>query len=134
MEIENYYNNSRGGWVYMGKGIGNPMVIIDRESTQGGGNYFSLNAVKAYYAGVKGHLPGDIAYHLRISQSNYGRPRNHTVPRLQAADLIPQLSWGIHLEKMLNKSFIAHANVAGDDGERTPNTFGLQMGLKYLFP
>ncbi len=134
MEIENYYNNSRGGWVYMGKGIGNPMVIIDRESTQGGGNYFSLNAVKAYYAGVKGHLPGDIAYHLRISQSNYGRPRNHTAPRLQAADLIPQLSWGIHLEKMLNKSFIAHANVAGDDGERTPNTFGLQMGLKYLFP
>ncbi len=133
VEIENYYNNTRGGWVYMGKGIGNPMVIIDRESSQGGGNYFTLNAVKAYFAGIKGVLPSNIAYQLRVSQSNYSSPRNHTKPRLIASDFIPQLSWGLNLEKMLNRNFVAHANISGDQGERTPNTLGLQLGLKYLF-
>lgn len=138
VEVENYYNNSRGGWQYMGKGIGSPLVIIDRESRQGnainGGYYFSMNAVKSYYAGVKGILPGEIAYHLRLSQSYYAYPRNHLKPRLQASDFIPQLSWGLSLEKSISNSFTAHANVAGDQGERTNNTLGIQLGIKYSLP
>jgi hypothetical protein len=134
VEIENYYNNSRGGWQYMGKGIGSPLIIIDRESSQGGGNRFTLNAVKSYYAGIKGILPGDIAYHLRLSQSYYASPRNHIRPRLKGDDFIPQLAWGIQLEKTFSASFAAHANIAGDQGERSPNTFGTQIGIKYRLP
>ncbi len=134
IEIENYYNNSRGGWQYMGKGIGSPLIIIDRESSQGGGNYFSLNAVKSYYAGIKGVLPGEIAYHVRLSQSYFASPRNHLRPRLQAADYISQLSWGIQVEKNISTAFSAHANIAGDQGERTQNTLGAQIGIKYRFP
>lgn len=131
-EIENYYNNSRGGWIYMQKGIGNPMVIIDRESSQGGGSYFSFNAVKAYYMGIKGILPGDFRYHVRVSQSNHSTPRNHLKPRLQSSDFLPQLSWGLNLEKSINSKFMAHANIAGDQGQRINNTIGVQLGLKYI--
>ncbi len=134
VEIENYYNNTRGGWQYMGKGIGSPLIIIDRESSQGGGNYFTLNAVKSYYAGIKGVLPGDVNYHLRFSQSYYAAPRNHLKPRLQADDFIPQLAWGINLEKTISSSFTAHANIAGDQGERSPNTLGGLVGIKYRLP
>jgi hypothetical protein len=134
VEIENYYNNTRGGWQYMGKGIGSPLVIIDRESSQGGGNYFSLNAVKSYYAGIKGVLPGDIFYHLRLSQSYYSYPRNHLKPRLQSADFIPQLAWGLNLEKTISSSFAANINFAGDHGERSPNTLGGLVGIKYRLP
>jgi len=133
-EIENYYNNTRGSWQYMGKGIGSPLIIIDRESSQGGGNSFSLNAVKSYYVGIKGVLPGEFAYHLRISQSYFASPRNHLLPRLQASDYISQLSWGINVEKNISTALSAHANIAGDQGERTPNTLGAQIGIKYRFP
>lgn len=57
IEIENYYNNTRGPWHYYGKGLGNPLIPIDRESTVGGTGFnFSTNAIKAIYIGLAGNL------------------------------------------------------------------------------
>ncbi len=133
-EIENYFNNTRGGWQYLGKGIGTPLIIIDRESIQGGGNTFYMNAVKSYYVGIKGELPHLINYHIRIVQSYYSYSTNKTRTRLEDKDFIPQFSWGINLEKTISPTFTAHANISGDEGARTMNTIGAQFGIKYRLP
>ncbi|CAM3853974.1 capsule assembly Wzi family protein [Aquirufa aurantiipilula] len=131
IEIESYFYNGRGGWQYWGKGIGTPLIIIDRESQQGGGYNFTLNAVKSFYLGLSGSITKTLSWQSRISSSYYASPRNHLLPRLSESDFISQFSGMISFQKTLNEKCSLNLQFGYDEGRRVKNTLGGSLGIKY---
>lgn len=130
-EIESYFNNGRGSWQYGGKGIGTPLVIIDKESQQGGGYSFTLNAVKSFYLGLSGSITETLFWQSRISSSSYASPRSNSAPRLSANDFISQFSGMISLQKIMNEKCSINLQMGYDEGNRVKNTLGASLGIKY---
>lgn len=124
-EIEGYFNNGgRGGGVnYLGKGIGTPLVIIDSESVNGGGLQYTYNANKAIYMSVRGTLPSDISWMLRVSQTQHGR--------IGSDMTLSQFSGALTLQKNVTEKCIFTTGIGYDQGERVTNTIGIQLGAKY---
>ncbi|CAM4197061.1 capsule assembly Wzi family protein [Aquirufa beregesia] len=130
-EIESYFNNGRGAWQYGGKGIGTPLIIIDKESQSAGGLEFTLNAVKSYYCGISGRISDTFFWKTRISQTFYASPRNHLAPRLIDSDFISQFSGMISFQKIVNEQCSLSLQFGYDEGSRVKNTLGGSLGLKY---
>lgn len=132
IEIESYYNNGRGPWHYLGKGLGTPLLPIDRESASNGGFYFSQNAVKAIYLGAAGTILG-YDWTLRASQSFHGEPRNHLGPRLQASDMTPQTSWSLSIGEKITDVFQWQVQIGQDTGEKLNNSVGALLRVRRDF-
>lgn len=132
-EIESYYNNTRGPWHYYGKGLGNPMIPIDRESaTVGNGFNFSLNAVKAVYIGLAGEL-GEYKWMARASRSYHGWPRNHLLPRLTTDEMLSQTSWSVAIRKKIGNLGEGVFQLGSDQGERLNRTTGILLTIRKDF-
>lgn len=129
-EIENNFNGTHGGWHYLDRGIGTPLIIYDMESKNRSGYGYSFNAVKAYYLGLKGYISNDLTWKLRASYSL------HTFPRYQGFNIkdfdgfIPQTSLGFEVSKRSTKYSNVYAELAYDRGERVLNSLGINIGLK----
>lgn len=133
MEIESYMNNGgNGAWKYWDKPIGTPIFIIDNESTQGGRDYFTLNAIKSFSFFLSGELFKKTFWKSRYTYSKYAYPRNHLQARLNDSDFIPQNSFLIILEKIITKKLRGNFQFGIDKGERTKNTVGISMGVRYM--
>ena len=135
-QIESYYNNTHGPWAYYGKGLGNPLISIDRESAiPNGGFSFSKNATKAYYLGIGGALTEKISYVFRGSLSRYAWPRNHLLPRLEDSEMEQQTAWALQVTGAYKKSYYWSAQLGYNQGYRLQNALGLMVSLKKeLFP
>jgi hypothetical protein len=133
IEVENYQNNTgRGSWKYWNKPIGSPIFIIDRESVQGGGNTFKMNAIKSIYIYLSGQINNSINWKFRLSNSSYAFPRNYEPGRLLNSDFINQMSCNILLEKRFSKHLNSNIQFGYDQGDRLENTLGLSISIKYL--
>lgn len=132
-EVENYMNNGgRGSWKYWNKGIGTPIFVIDNESAIGGGNFFTLTAIKSLNLYLSGNIKKDTKYLLRITQSYYAKHRNNSAPRITNTDFIPQFSMSFILEKEISEKLFTKVELGYDNGQRISNTVGLSLTLKYL--
>jgi hypothetical protein len=133
IEVENYQNNTgRGSWKYMNKPLGTPIFIIDRESVQGGGNTFKMNAIKSFYIYLSGQINNSINWKFRFSNSSYAYPRNYEPGRYSNGDFINQLSCNILFEKIFSKRLNSQFQLGYDQGDRLENTLGLSISMKYL--
>ena len=132
-ELEGYFNNGgRGGWNYMGKGIGTPLMIIDNESAQGGGVNFSRNANESFYLGIRGSFPNQLFWQIRASQSYHGYILGSAWYN-QYVSYIPQFSAALSLGKQVGDNLSFQAQIGYDQGERIKNTLGMNLGFKYQF-
>jgi hypothetical protein len=133
IEIESYFNNGgRGSWKYWDKTLGSPIMIIDRESLQGGGTNYTLNAIKSLNLYISGNLPKySITWTGRLSSSFYGEPKNHLSNRLTEKDFIGQKSFYFTLDKSFQNKIHSNIQIGLDQGYRTKNTFAISCGIKY---
>lgn len=133
IEIENYQNNTgRGSWKYWNKPIGTPIFIIDRESIQGGGNTFKLNAIKSFHFYLSGQINKTINWKFRLSNSAYAAPRNHEPGRYSKSDFINQLSCNLLVGKRFSNRLNSKFQIGYDYGDRLVNTIGLSISIQYL--
>jgi hypothetical protein len=130
-EIENNFNGTHGGWHYMDRGIGTPLVVYDMES-KGKNYYFSMNAVKAYYLGFQGKLPNELYWRLRAAYSWHTSPKFPGFLIKEYNGFIPQTSVGLQVSKNAFKNLNFQAEIGYDRGERLTNALGIKLGLKYL--
>lgn len=132
-ETEGYFNNGgRGGWKYMGKGLGTPLIVIDNESAQGGTFNFSRNANESFYLGIRGSLPNQLFWQIRASQSYHGVILGGAWYN-QYVSSIPQFSAALSLGKQIGENLSFQAQIGYDQGERIKNTLGMNLGFKYQF-
>lgn len=132
-EVETYYNNGgRGPWHYYGKGLGTPLIPIDRESTNKSDFYFSQNAVKAIYMGASGNFLG-YEWMMRASQSFHAAPRSFFFPRLMISDMISQTSWSLGVSKKITNVFQWQVQIGGDHGDKLEKSIGGMLTVKRLF-
>jgi hypothetical protein len=130
-EIENNFNGTHGGWHYMDRGIGTPLVVYDMES-KGKNYYFSLNAVKAYYIGLQGELLNGFNWKFRAAYSLHTSPKFPGFPIREYEGFIPQTSLGLQVSKNAFKNLNFQAEIGYDQGERLTNTLGMKLGIKYV--
>jgi hypothetical protein len=132
IEVETYYNNTHGPWAYYGKGLGNPLLPIDRESAYqfGEGFAFSKCATKAYYVGVGGTLAENLSYVFRGSISRYTWPRNHLFPRITNEEMEPQTAWSFQVNGAYKKSYTWSAQIGYNQGYRLQNALGLMVSVR----
>ncbi len=130
--VENYYNNGgRGGWHYWGKGIGSPLVPINRESAVNGDYAFSRNAVKAYYLGIAGQLPNEINYQIRASYSGHAYPR-YLGARITQEEMQQQAAWNIQLSKQFYNNYLGMIQLGADQGDRLQKSFGAMLTVRRI--
>jgi hypothetical protein len=133
IEIESYQNNGgRGPWIYWQKPLGNPLNILDLESANGGGFYFSKNAIKSIHIFVSGHLPNQIYWETRLSNSLYATPQNNTQARLKNKDFIAQFSYVLLIKKYISKQIQSKIQIGYDNGSRITNTIGAGLSILYI--
>jgi hypothetical protein len=131
-EIESYFNHGgRGPWKYWNKTLGTPIFILDKESAQGGGDYFSLNAIKSYHIFLSGQINNSIIWKFRFSNSKYSSPKNHLYPRLSDNDFRNQMSLNLMLEKRFSKRLNSMFQLGYDHGERVENVVGFSISMLY---
>ncbi|MHA8053733.1 capsule assembly Wzi family protein [Aquirufa sp. OSTEICH-129A] len=127
----NYFNvRGRDGWIFQGRGLGTPFIIMDQESQQGGGLSFSYNALRSIYVGIRGTLAQQIHWMARLSSTSYDYP---VIPANSPNSYLKQISASLSLQKQVNKRVGISIQLATDQGDRTKNTFGGTLGLKYSF-
>jgi hypothetical protein len=132
-QLESYMNNGgRGSWNYWNKPLGTPIFVLDRESVQGGGNNFSLNAIKSIHVYLSGKVNNSTLWKLRFSNSSHASPRNHLSPRLIDSDFLNQVSTMISVEKRFSDRLKSTFQLGYDQGERVENTLGGGFSVKYL--
>jgi hypothetical protein len=139
-EIESYYTNGRGGWHYFGKGMGTPLIPINRESIfddnfSKSENSFSFyeNAIKSIYIGFSGFIVSKIIYELRFVISKYSIPRNNLKTRILNDEMTQQLSSQVVLSGKLNRRLNWNCQIGYDQGEKLHNSIGLILGFKNSF-
>jgi hypothetical protein len=132
IEIEGYQNNrSRGSWKYWNKSLGTPLFILDRESIQGGGNYFTLNAIKSLHVFLAGQINNSTNWKFRFSRSLYSSPRNHLSRRIQDSEFLKQVSINLLFEKRFSNRLNSKFQLGYDKGERIENAVGLSASILY---
>jgi hypothetical protein len=132
-ERENYFNNGRGSWNYLGRGIGSPLIILNSE-IKGNSDYkFSLNAIKAIYLGIKGNVLNDIDYRLRIIYSLHGYTSNYGENYVVSnANYLNQISAGIEFNKKVKNNIFAKFEFGFDNSQLLKNTLGISLGVKFI--
>jgi hypothetical protein len=131
-EIESYQNNGgRGPWKYWNKTLGTPLFILDRESKNGGGNYFSLNAIKSFHMYLAGHLPFNLLWKARFSNSYYAMPKGNYQKRLEKSDFVLQNSFHFSIEKLLLTKYYSKIQFGMDNGSRFNNSIGMSLSINY---
>lgn len=132
IEIESYQNNGgRGSWKYWNKPLGTPIFVLDRESVQGGGNYFTLNAIKSFHVFLAGEINNSTNWKFRFSRSLYASPRNHLARRIQDSEFLKQVSCNLLVEKRFSNRLNSKFQLGYDQGERIENTVGLSASILY---
>jgi hypothetical protein len=130
-EYENNFNGTHGGWHYMDRGIGTPFVVYDMESNRRNYYRFSLNAVKAYFMGLKGQFTSNLYWQLRVAYSLHTYPRFPGFPIRDYNGFIPQTSLGLQVSKNVYENLNFQAEIGYDQGERVNNTLGIKLGMRY---
>ncbi len=131
-EIESYFNHGgRGPWKYWNKSLGSPIFILDRESAQGGGDFFSLNAIKSFHIFFAGQINKSIIWKFRFSNSKYSSPKNHLYRRLTNNDFKDQLSLNLMVEKRFSNRLNSKVQLGYDRGERVENAVGFSVAMSY---
>ena len=132
-ERENYYNNGRGSWSYLGKGIGSPLIILNSDINRNRDYRFKYNAVKALYLGIKGTIINDLDYKVKIIYSIHGYTseygENYIVPNSKYLD---QFSSGIELNKKIKNNIFAKLETGFDNSQLLKKTIGIGLGIKYI--
>jgi hypothetical protein len=133
-EIESYFNNgARGGYAYLGKSIGTPMIIIDSESRFGGEYTFRRNGVKSLFIAISGQLPKKFTWVCRTSLSQHGNIINgENYPASRYFRFIPQFSTQLGIEKSHSKKLSWNIGLGYDQGEILANTLGIRLGARFV--
>lgn len=131
-ETENYFNNGgRGGWAYWGKGIGAPLIVIDKESKINGFNSFTLNAVNSIYFSGGGKLSKYIKWRLILSISKHGKIESgNNFPSSRYIKSLEQKSLAILLTKYSSKRISYNLHFGQDQGENLINSISIAIGAK----
>jgi hypothetical protein len=133
IEVENYFNNGgRGSWKYWNNTLGTPIFLLDRETIEGGGNNYSLNAIKSIHIFLSGHINNSFNWKLRFSNSFYAYHRNHLTARLTNDDYKKQISCVFILEKKFSDRLNTSLKLGYDNGDRITNSLGLSISGHYL--
>ncbi len=133
-ETENYFNNAeRGGWAYWGKGIGTPLIVINKERvSKGEVNAFRNNAVKSHFLGIRGHLPYSLTYLLRSSYSKHGYISSKSNnPSTRFIESVDQFTFLFILGKKIRRQLYGEMSIASDFGKEIPKTNSLAFRIKY---
>jgi hypothetical protein len=132
IEIESYFNNRRGSWKYWNKSLGTPILIMDRESVQGGDDFFSLNAIKSIHLYLSGKISNTTHWKIRYSNGSYAYPRSHLMPKLIDKDFLNQTSYLLSVDKKITDQLQTSFYLGYDQGKRVENTIGGGFSVKYL--
>jgi hypothetical protein len=134
-ETENYFNNgASGGWAYWNKGIGTPMIVIDSETKQGGTTSFRYNAVKSFYLAVRGRLPAEIKWMMRLSKSQNGYIQDGSnYPSSRYITFINQSSYQIAIEKKITKYLNLGLIFSRDNGQLFIDNNAISTNIKLKF-
>ncbi len=132
-ENENYFNNgARGGFSYLGKAIGTPVIIIDSESRLGGGYTFRRNGVKSIFIAISGELPKKITWFGRATISQHGYIESgENYPSSRYFNFIPQFSSQLGFGKSITEQLSLQTSLGYDRGEILHNSIGIQIAAKY---
>lgn len=130
-EIENYFNGSHGGWQYMKRGIGTPLIIFDLESKSKAGYKFSNNAVKAYFLRINGIFSNDYQWQLCASYSFQTYPRKPSWRQIEKTDFDTQTSIAFKFSKLVSKKIKIYTEIAYDNGMTLENSRAIMLGLIY---
>jgi hypothetical protein len=134
-ETENYFNNAeRGGWAYWGKGIGTPLIVINKERTNNGEvNAFRNNAIKSHYFGIKGQLAYGLTYILRSTYSKHGYIASKSNdPRTRFIESVDQFTSMLIIGKKIKRNLGAEMSLAADLGNEIPRTSAFSMRIRYI--
>lgn len=130
-EIENYFNGAHGGWQNAGKGMGTPLLVMQKESLQEGGFVFELNSVKAYYLGIEGFISNHWQYRLQVAQSQHASTPNYFLGQRKPEEYIHQTSFGLHLIRPFMEQGQLQLQLGYDQGQRLKGTLGIGLGLRW---
>ncbi|MEX0685171.1 MAG: capsule assembly Wzi family protein [Balneolales bacterium] len=136
---ENYYNHGfyRSGWTYMGRTLGNPLLLA-RDNTADGYQAIENNRVIAHHVGLEGRLNATTTWRSLLTHSqNHGQWGSVENP-LWDEDYkyyggLNQFSFLTEIATRLpwHEQLYLNASVAGDMGELYDRRFGAMMGVRF---
>jgi hypothetical protein len=127
-EIENYFNNTHGGWHYIDRGIGTPFIVYDLKNLNNGGYYFTFNAVKAYYLSFAGEIMPNISYMIKMSQSFHSKTPVYNLENI--FDMTNKLnSLGIIFNQKINERIAYFIEAGLDQGKLLKNSRAIRLGI-----
>jgi len=140
---DDYYNNYlyRGGWVYKGNVIGNPMFTLGQNEIRNWPHIVN-NRIMALHTGVKGFISKNVEYKMWVTYSkNYGNYHDNDRSNRRGIDYqfdsgLTQLSYRVDLTtyKLLPQKNIATTlSLIGDQGELYNNSKMWMVGIDWFW-
>jgi len=140
---DDYYNNYlyRGGWVYKGKVVGNPMLTLGQNEIRDW-THIVNNRIIALHSGIEGHISTHFQYKILLTYSkNYGNYHDRDRSKKRGieynyGDGLSQLSYraDLKLNNLLSKkNIIATLSLIGDSGELYNNSKMIMIGIEWYY-
>jgi hypothetical protein len=140
---DDYYNNYlyRGGWVYKGKVVGNPMLTLGQNEIRDW-THIVNNRIITLHSGIEGHISTHFQYKILLTYSkNYGNYHDRDRSKKRGieynyGDGLSQLSYraDLKLNNLLSKkNIIATLSLIGDSGELYNNSKMIMIGIEWYY-
>ncbi len=140
---DDYYNNYlyKGGWVYKGKVIGNPMFILGQNEIRDW-KHIVNNRIIAIHSGIEGNILTYFQYRVLATYSkNFGTYDNRDQSNKKGFKYdyeggLSQLSYRVDLKSnnlLSKKNIIAILSLIGDSGELYNNSKMIMIGIEWYY-
>ena len=140
---DDYYNNYlyKGGWVYKGKVIGNPMFILGQNEIRDW-KHIVNNRIIAIHSGIEGNILTYFQYRVLATYSkNFGTYDNRDQSNKKGFKYdyeggLSQLSYRVDLKSnnlLSKKNIIATLSWIGDSGELYNNSKMIMIGIEWYY-
>ena len=140
---DDYYNNYlyKGGWVYKGKVIGNPMFILGQNEIRDW-KHIVNNRIIAIHSGIEGNILTYFQYRVLATYSkNFGTYDNRDQSNKKGFKYdyeggLSQLSYRVDLKLnnlLSKKNITAILSLIGDSGELYNNSKMIMIGIEWYY-
>jgi len=140
---DDYYNNYlyKGGWVYKGKVIGNPMFILGQNEIRDW-KHIVNNRIIAIHSGIEGNIFTYFQYRVLATFSkNFGTYDNRDQSNKKGFKYdyeggLSQLSYRVDLKLnnlLSKKNITAILSLIGDSGELYNNSKMIMIGIEWYY-